>query len=187
MTCALDNPSKGTCKPYASDTDPEKDCLGKDPDCGGKCDGAGKCDFPLATKTCGAGKCMACDGTGQCNRPPKDDSSCGTIDCDKLDTKCRDYHDLTTERCDSFSKCKPANDPKTCTLYTDLVCGDAAVPDQGQSKEAGPSADQGGQEPAPNDTGCGCRTAGGPDSSGLMLLVLLGWVARCRRRSRHPG
>ena len=69
---------------------------------------------------------MACDGTGQCTKTPLDDNTCGIIDCDSLDTKCRDYHDLTANRCDSLGSCKQANSTATCTSYTD-ICNDAGV------------------------------------------------------------
>ena len=178
MSCNLSG-KVGTCT-YDSVGTKSPDCIGKDKDCGGTCDGKGTCDYPAATKTCGSGKCMACDGKGDCNRPPRDDSVCGTIDCDKLDTKCRDYHDLTTERCDSFGKCKPANDTKSCTLYTDLPCSDAGG-DSTPKREAGPGADQGPGKTEPDEEGCSCEV-GGADPPGASLLILIAVVALLRRR-----
>jgi len=174
-TCSLDAKTRGTCQFLPKDGKADKDCIGKDPKCGGECDGSGGCDFPDVTTTCGA--CKACDGTGKCNRPPKDDTTCGTIDCDKLDTKCRDYHDLTTERCDSFGKCKAENDPKSCTLYTDTPCGDAAVPDQPTSAKA----DQGQGKDEPAEEGCSCQV-GGQGAPWAVYLLLLSMLGIARRR-----
>jgi len=77
------------------------------------------------------GLCMICDGNGNCNAVPDDDSGCGVIDCDGLDTTCRDYHDLTSNRCEGLGNCK---DPNTadCTSYTNApsttVCGSSSCP-----------------------------------------------------------
>ena len=46
-----------------------------------------------------AAPCKACNGVGLCNLMPEDDSACGTIDCDVLNTTCLEYEDLTTKRC----------------------------------------------------------------------------------------
>jgi len=183
VTCYLDDKSKGTCKPHPAHEDPDNDCIGVDKDCGGKCDGKGKCDYPKATKTCGTGKCMACDGTGQCNRPPTDDNNCGTIDCDLLDTKCRDYHDLTAERCDSFGKCKAQNDPKTCTLYTTLPCSEAGLADLGA--DVTPVPDKGTDPQKSDEGGCNCEIGawpGEPDPIYLLLVVFF-LMSRGRRRA----
>ena len=182
QTCYLDAQSKGTCKPHPAAVDPDNDCIGKDKDCGGKCDGKGKCDYPAATKTCGTGKCMACDGTGQCNRAPKDDSNCGTIDCDLLDTRCRDYHDLTTERCDTFSKCKTQNDPWACTLFTALPCSEAGPADLGADQQAGPGADRGTGADTPDEGGCNCQLGDAPAAPSPVAWMLLLLAFRRRRR-----
>ncbi|MDI7269261.1 MAG: MYXO-CTERM sorting domain-containing protein, partial [Myxococcota bacterium] len=48
------------------------------------------------------------------------------IDCDGLDRTCRDYHDLTTDRCSSLA-CKLPNRTSSCTSFVDaafgLTCG----------------------------------------------------------------
>lgn len=67
---------------------------------------------------------MGCDGSGKCSKIPVDDVACGVIDCDKLDSKCVDYHDLTDQRCEFFGACKKANSHKSCARYTALSCGD---------------------------------------------------------------
>ena len=160
------------------------DCQGKDTACGGECDGKGKCDYPTIGTLCST--CMACDGTGQCTKTPLDDTKCGTIDCDKLDTKCRDYHDLTANRCQSLGSCKTANTTATCTKFTDL-CSDGGTKDLGQSADKGtthPKVDQGVKPPADDESGCNCRVAADGNPPGLTLfLVLIGWVARRRVRT----
>ena len=184
MTCNLSESTKGTCKPHAKDIDPDNDCQGAHADCGGKCNGKGKCDYPGAGTLCEKTKsCMACDGTGKCNSVPLDDTNCGVIDCDKLDTSCRDYHDLTAGRCESLGVCKEANKPASCSKYTEVQCDaglpDVGVPDVGNADvgkvEAG-KKDQGGKAPGDEDDGgCGCGVAGGPCDFGwgLMLILLL--------------
>ena len=173
---------EGTCTPHPKGGDPDKDCQGKDDECGGKCDGAGKCDYPSTGTLCGKSACKACDGTGQCTKTPLDDTRCGLIDCDKLDTSCMDYHDLTDLRCAALGVCKKANDLKACSKHTKLACGDAKVPDLGAMLDRGAGADQGGGGGPKEDTGCSCevRGAGAPDGGLAMLLVAL--LAALRRR-----
>ncbi|MCA9667161.1 MAG: hypothetical protein KC503_16295 [Myxococcales bacterium] len=176
-SCALGG--QGKCEPHPKGSDPDKDCLGTDADCGGTCDGAGACDFPGIGTRCGAKPCQACDGTGRCNTKPPDDDACGVIDCDQLDTTCRDYQDLDAERCAAFGQCKAANDPATCTKATDLPCGDG-----GAGGDGGASGD--GATGAGDSGGCSCRVAARPDGS-LAVLSLLALVALLRRRRRRGG
>jgi hypothetical protein len=181
-TCSLDVSSSGTCKPVPQGKNPDKECLGKDVQCGGLCDGKGQCDFPGAGTTCG--KCMACDGTGQCNATPKDDSACGVIDCDKLDTACRDYADLTQNRCASYGTCKKPNESASCTVYKDLPCTDGGLKADGRRAEAGPAGDAGGPGQAPDEGGCGCAVPSRrrPLSPSLLSLLLPALLL-CRPRS----
>ena len=192
-SCALAN-KRGTCSAIAKGTDPQGECLGTDPKCGGACDGKLQCDFPSVGKSCGG--CKACDGTGKCSKTPPDDPSCGVIDCDKLDTKCRDYLDLVGNRCDSFGACKKANDPTSCSKYTTLACGDAG-PDVGSAdartsdRGAAPDSRPPGPGPDQADTGCSYAVASGgglADAWFLALLALaaLGARSRSRRRARQP-
>ena len=163
----------GTCAAITKDKDPDGECLGKDSICGGACDGKRQCIFPgLGT---GCGTCKACDGTGRCASRPPDDKACGVLDCDKLDTKCVDYQDVTTGRCISFGSCKPANDPGTCTKKTKLACGDAGA---GQDKGT-PGPDQGG---AVETDDSGCAAAGG---GGRVNLLWLGLLLLLMRRRPH--
>ena len=192
MSCKVTG-SAGTCTPVLKGTDPDKDCIGKDLKCGGQCDGKGGCEFPYLGTNCGT--CKACDGTGTCNKSPLDDPACGTIDCDQLDTKCQDYSDLTSDRCDSFGMCKKANDHKACTKYTNLNCTDAGLDakkvDLIFKKEAGSGADIGGRDPG-DDGGCNCEVAKDPSRGHrgglvvvlafLLLLTLLCTRRRCRDR-----
>jgi hypothetical protein len=70
------------------------------------------------------GVCSICAG-GTCSNFPSDDSACGIIDCDNLDNICRNYFDLTTNRCEGLGNCKDANSDD-CTVYEDFdgtVCG----------------------------------------------------------------
>ena len=70
-------------------------------------------------------------GIDQCGTQYLSDR-CGIIDCHQLNTKCRDYRDLKYERCASFGKCEDANNPASCTRYTDICggecCGYTACP-----------------------------------------------------------
>ena len=116
-SCSLPS-TLGVCSPVPTGTDPDRECLGSDPDCGAKCDGNQRCEFPTIGADCG--ECSACDGTGRCVSTPPDDDDCGIIDCDGLDSNSRDYHDLQAHRCLGFGTCKEANDPATCTSFTDL-------------------------------------------------------------------
>ena len=170
--------SVGTCAAIAAKQDPDKECIGGHPMCGGSCDGKRQCEYPKTGVGCGT--CMACDGTGRCAvTPPDDAKGCGVIDCDRLDTSCRDYKDLTTGRCSSFGQCKAPNDPVSCTAFTKLTCVDAGVdagePDRGAGKPdvgQGPGVGQG-------DEG-GCGVAGRPvGGAAVWLLLVLVWV-RCR-------
>jgi len=88
------------------------------------CDGAGSCgdpacnsysNYPAGTEC--PGICSVCDGSGNCSSYPADDPACGTIDCDGLDTNCRNYNDLTSNRCEGLNDCKDANSGD-CTSYT---------------------------------------------------------------------
>jgi MYXO-CTERM domain-containing protein len=192
QSCAVSG-SKGTCTYITQGQDPDGECIGKHTKCGGACDGKGQCEFPGVGTICGL--CKACDGTGSCNSKPTDDDNCGTIDCDKLDTSCVDYHDIKTERCDSFGYCKVANQPGTCTKFTKLACSDAGVdsgaPDSGAPDKGAPDAPGWGDSAAADVTaspdgsstteaesgGCSCEVAGAPTSPAIpavLSLILLG-------------
>ena len=204
-SCALSG-SVGTCAFVPAKTYSKSDCQGKDPQCGGLCDGAGKCDYPSLGTTCGL--CRACDGTGRCSGIPQDDTSCGVIDCDKLDTSCRDYHDLKVQRCGSLGQCKKANTFSACAKYTELQCDAGAsdatpLVDRGQGADVAAQADRGtagdrgagadvgvpADPGAAADGGCGCQADPSPSPAGLSLTLLiagLGLAAR-RRYSLGPG
>ena len=184
MSCALSG-ALGTCTYIPANSNPDKECLGTDIKCGGQCNGQGQCDFPGLGTACGAGSCKACDGTGSCNRTPLDDATCGGIDCDKLDSTCRDYHDLEAGRCAGFGKCKDSNDAKSCTRYTDLACAEAGSDTGG--------VDSGGADlqlvmPDPVQNGCGCEVGHGPHGAEtLWIIFVLGVAFVVRKRALEVG
>ena len=181
-SCSLAG-SVGVCSFIPANTYSKDDCQGKDPKCGGLCNGAGKCDYPSLGTRCGT--CKACDGTGQCASAPIDDKACGLIDCDKLDTACRDYRDLTADRCASLGQCKLPNAATSCTKYTDLQC-DAGASDARQKQDQGTGPDINSAadaraaadltaadlttQPGPGEEGCNCKVGG-------VLSVVDGWPA----------
>ena len=184
-SCAIKG-SEGTCTFIPANTNPDNDCPGTDPDCGGKCDGAGKCDYPGIGKLCDTikGPCRACDGYGVCKVMPQDDMKCtknGVIDCDELDTTCHDYEDLKTNHCRTFGQCKKPNDPDTCKVFKDLCPGDGKA-----KKDLGPGQDQGGTTSGGEDEGCDCSLGRfRPDGTGhqfvlLAMFIFLGGVLRRR-------
>jgi len=166
--CNLDK-HQGTCRPIAVDTDPDGECIGKNPDCGGTCDGNYQCKYPDVGKGCGT--CKACDGKGDCFAAPQDDAQCGVIDCDQLDTACRDYQDLKVDRCSAFGVCKKANHPASCTLFKDLCAADAGSTPK---------------PPDPQPEGCNCRLGRTPTRAPLVSLLagMLALLLRCRRRNK---
>ena len=89
-----------------------------------QCDGGVCCNADCTFKSVGTdcGLCEACNALGECNQIPADDSSCGTIDCDVFDTTCRNYDDLTSNRCSGFGTCKSENSAD-CTVYTNAAAG----------------------------------------------------------------
>jgi hypothetical protein len=82
---------------------------------------SGQCTFPDVGTPCGI--CSGCDGNGRCTQALSDDTRCGVVSCQGLSTYCRKYQDIKANRCDSLGVCKAANDPATCTIYTDLYSG----------------------------------------------------------------
>ena len=181
---------QGYCAQLPAKTDLEGECIGKDAKCGGTCDGKNQCEFPGKGTSCGASPCMACDGTGECTTTPVDDSKC-QVDCDKLDTPCRDYHDLVDNRCESLGLCKQPNDPKACTRYTELKCSDAG-PDRGAvdlrpGPDLAPGPDAALHRGSAEKTGCDCGV-GATHASGLggsLMLALL--LAMAYRRRNAAG
>lgn len=77
---------------------------------------------PRNTDGLDCGICKICQG-GTCSGTPSDDTDCGTIDCDGLDTQCRNYNDLTSNRCEGFGNCKDPNTTSDCTVYTNQPYG----------------------------------------------------------------
>ena len=170
-SCAVKG-NAGTCTAVPANTNPDKECVGVDPKCGGVCNGKRQCQLPGSGTVCGL--CKACNGAGRCAVAPPDDPACGIIDCDKLDTECRDHADLESQRCAGFGKCKPPNTPATCSKQTSTCTADSGAET--------PDAGSGGQL-APDKEGCSCAAgAGGVQGAGLLLPLMLGLLAAWRRR-----
>jgi MYXO-CTERM domain-containing protein len=114
---------------------------------------------------------------------PLDDDACGAVDCSALDTACRVYHDLTTNRCASLGACRSDNDPAACTSWTDRPCTDAGTPigDGGGQPEAGGDGGTG------DGSGGSCGCASSRQSGGLAtFLAALGVATMRARRRRTP-
>ncbi|MBM4319511.1 MAG: hypothetical protein FJ125_06030, partial [Deltaproteobacteria bacterium] len=103
------------------------------------------------------GLCQACDGEGRCRAMPEDDAACGEIDCDALDTPCRDHQPLAGGRCAAFGSCKSA-DEASCTAFVDALAGRECRPPScagsvlqlaatcGEGEESGSCQDGGAQD-----------------------------------------
>ena len=178
-----------------ADTDPNHDCIDSASDptgvCGGRCNGQWGCEFPPAGKACGT--CKVCDGASKCSVMPEDDMMCGVIDCDGLDTDCRDYHDLQVKRCAALGTCKAANTTIACTDLT-VTCQPDAGGDSGGTVAvdgAGIDAETDGPPAPPVKTGsggCGCDVGAGRGggSAGLLgALFFAGFFVAGRRRGRR--
>ena len=168
-SCRVDG-NLGRCTAIVAGADPDGECIGTDLNCGGACDGAGQCEFPAAGARCG--RCKACDGAGRCNVTPPDDATCGIVDCDQLDSECRDFQDLRSDRCQSFGRCKAANDPQACQRFIRIDCPASAVDNAGLTA---------------NDAE-GCTVARGPSRrlppEWSWLIVAIECLHRRRRRQR---
>jgi len=191
---------EGTCVPALAGTDPNHDCIdsASDPSgvCGGKCDGQWACQFPAMGTSCGL--CKVCDGAAKCNVMPEDDTACGVIDCDGLDTSCSDYHDLQSKRCATVGACKAANSPAACPTFTNLCMPDAGSGAGGSSGAGGATGstdagtDAGGADaatpPKKGGGGCGCdvgSASSGASASWLGMTLAGALVLARRRRGRR--
>jgi hypothetical protein len=181
-SCALPG-KEGTCSAAPEGADPRKQCIGTG-GCGGTCNGAGRCGFPTKGTSCGT--CKACDGAGRCELPPEDDEACGIVDCDGLDSACRDYRDLRAKRCSGFGVCKAPNDLGTCTDYDVLPCPDGGNAHDAASTDAANTGDtSAGPSQPPKSTGCGsCALAPSHGRGGLAVSVLLVCLGLRRHRPR---
>lgn len=178
---------EGTCVPALAGTDPNHDCIdsASDPSgvCGGKCNGQWACQFPAAGTTCGL--CKVCDGASKCNVMPEDDTTCGVIDCDGLDTTCSDYNDLKSKRCATVGTCKAPNTATACTDVTSL-CPDAGTGAGGSGGPTDAGSSDAGAPPKSGGGGCGCDVgAGSSGSFGSLGLTLLAALVLARRRGRR--
>jgi hypothetical protein len=191
--------STGTCNPDPAGTksptcmDSQSDPSGK---CGGMCDGHAHCQYPKSGTTCGL--CKACDGVGLCNQMPADDDACDVIDCSGLDTSCKTYQDLTTNRCGSPGACKMKNASASCTIFTTTCTPDGGAGGSGggggggggsggASGSAGTTGKDGGADSGGGGGGgggCGCALGGSQSAGGLTALLALAGVIITRRRRR---
>jgi len=103
---------------------PDHDCIGNFclRDVGQPCANNGQCGLgfcadDICCNSACTGDCEACDGSGSCQMPA-DDPACGNIDCDGLDTTCRDFHNLTAARCLNQGQCKESG-TRDCDQWTD--------------------------------------------------------------------
>ncbi len=200
-TCNMPG-SVGNCIPIAAGTDPEMECTDSASDptglCKGFCNGHAGCTYVAAGTTCGT--CKACNGVGLCNVKPDDDTACGAIDCDTLDTSCNDYHDLTSHRCGALGSCKAPNLSATCTDLTSTCgiggAGGGTGGKGGGAGGGGRGGSQGAAGSGPKDGGsnddggmaksggggCGCDLGGSTPAGFASLLLGLGAVLARRRR-----
>jgi hypothetical protein len=103
------------CANQAKGSDVKEDCPEKE--CwAGFCSGDGTCSVKDEGSDCGI--CMTCNNNGECATFPEDDTGCGVISCDGLDTACRDYKNIETGRCESFGNCRD-KDSEDCKIYAD--------------------------------------------------------------------
>jgi MYXO-CTERM domain-containing protein len=182
---------EGTCIPIPAGTDPEKECMdnASDPSgmCKGFCSGQARCTYPAAGITCGT--CKTCNGSGLCNVKPDDDTTCGTIECDGLDTSCLNYNDLTTRRCASLGACKAPNTIASCTDVSNLCTGGGGSGGAGGSGSGGRGGSTGADASTDGGGGGGggggcCQVGGGPTPDGMVALLVLGLAFVSRRRRR---
>jgi hypothetical protein len=202
--------SLGTCVPTAAGTDPDNDCIDNESDpggkCGGVCNGQAKCVYPAAGTTCGT--CKQCNGSGLCTIKPDDDTACGTIECDGLDTSCLNYNDLTTMRCATLGTCKAPNTVASCTDVSNLCTGAGGAAGGGSGGRGGSGAagsgaagsgaagsgggstgrdagvDGGGGTGGGGGGGC-CQVGSGPTPDGVVALLALASLVATRRRRRR--
>ena len=219
-TCQVSNPpcgadgtcdGQGKCRVFApKDTSCGQSCSG-DAVLLSECSGDGKClPDPKTASTCFPYACSSslnaclslCSSNDECATGAKchhEDGKCAPtqdtckdefslVTTDGKDTDCRPY------------RCKAGKCRSSCNVEGDCSDGYACQggkclkkQDAGAGHDAAPSVDAGesGAAAPPDDTGCGCRTAGSSGSSGrgsagfAGLLLLLAGLA-FRRRSRRP-
>jgi hypothetical protein len=167
----------GTCSPIIN-ADPDGECVGGGGTCAGTCQ-VGGCSYPGNDVSCDV--CSACS-SGQCSVPPSgnDDARCGAIVCSGLSTECRQFADLMELRCVSVGLCAAANDPATCTRFTDAPDGSACSGGMCVGGVCQSGADA-GQPGTPGGAG-GCAMPGeAPRAPWLLALCML--ALAWRRRS----
>ncbi|MGM0577009.1 MAG: lamin tail domain-containing protein [Myxococcota bacterium] len=108
-SCKLDG-FEGQCTVIPEGDDPDDECWGQGATCGGSCDGAGSCQFPSSSKSCGT--CQRCDGAGECLAVPANsdpDNDCGTCQTCDGSGSCKNV----PEGADFHDDC-PTTDQSTC-------------------------------------------------------------------------
>ncbi len=182
--------------PIASCCDVDAEC-----DDGNACNGRETC----AAHACTTGTPPDCDDGDACTVDACDDATgctheatlgcCGAdIDCDDGNACTADTCDLADGTCAHVATCDAGAGTDAAVVLPD---GGVASPDAGggdASSRDGSVGNDGsmsgldggtGTGPAPQTGGCGCRAAGSrapASSTALVVLVVLSWIARRRRR-----
>ena len=138
--------------------------------CGGKCDG----QWAVTSRRRARPAACARSATAPpCNVMPEDDTACGVIDCDGLDTSCSDYHDLRASAARAWARARRPTRRAACTDITNLCMPDAGSGAGGSSGAAATPA-----RPMPGPT-APPTTAAAAEEGGRRLRL-----RRRRRRQR---
>jgi hypothetical protein len=122
--------------------------------------GSRHCANDVCCSTACDGACEDCSDAGACDVMPPDDDVCGVIDCDLRDSACRNYADLSTERCAELGLCKADNSPD-CTTYSNAPVGDPCGSSSSLACDAADSCDELGRcIDRKKSEGTTCRPAG---------------------------
>jgi hypothetical protein len=176
-SCALAG-SEGSCSLASAGQDPDSDCAGTDPACGGSCDGLGQCAFPDSATSCGPTTCtsgevttQSCDGSGACQA---DTTSCGGYACETTVAACKTSCAATTDCTGSAqcvggkcvdqlplgSVCGTNNQACASKLCVDGVCCNSTC--SGVCEACDIAGKLGTCSPVADGTVCGASTCSGP-------------------------
>ena len=150
------------------------------------CSGGFCCDTPCD------GICQRCGANGCIEAPPSDNrcgSDGGTISCAALDTVCRAYRDVPTNRCQAFGVCAESGSPAVCTDFTDAPDGTACTSAAGGQLVGGTCRAGACQVPyAPLQVAlrtpvAGCALSSGATTTAPLALLFIALLAVTWRRS----